>query len=79
MQLGSSVAVAVAQASATAPIQPLAWDLLYATGAAIKSKKKKKNFELTHLNFYVSLKTGGPYFLDRMQSSGYKLEQVTKM
>ena len=27
---------------AAAPIQPLAWELLYAKGIAIKSKKKKK-------------------------------------
>ena len=29
---------------ATAPIRPLAWELLYATGAALKSKNKYKNF-----------------------------------
>ena len=28
--------------AATAPIQPLAWELLYAVGAALKKKKKKK-------------------------------------
>ena len=28
--------------AAVAPIQPLAWELLYATSVAIKSKKKKK-------------------------------------
>ena len=27
---------------ATAPIQPLAWELPYASGAALKAKKKKK-------------------------------------
>ena len=27
---------------ATAPIRPLAWELLYATGAALKDKKTKK-------------------------------------
>ena len=39
--LGSDVAVAVAQASVAAPIQPLASELPYATGAAKKGKKKK--------------------------------------
>ena len=34
MQLGSGIVVAVA--SATALIQPLAWELPYATGAAVK-------------------------------------------
>ena len=35
-------------ARATATIQPLAWELPYAAGAALKKKKrkKKKNFEL---------------------------------
>ena len=28
--------------AAAAPIQPLAWELPYATGAALKKKKKKK-------------------------------------
>ena len=28
--------------AATAPIGPLAWELLYATGAALKERKKKK-------------------------------------
>ena len=43
MRLGSSVAVAVVCGpAATALIGPLAWEPLYATGAALKSKKKKK-------------------------------------
>ena len=29
--------------AAVAPIQPLAWESLYASGAALKRKKKKKN------------------------------------
>ena len=28
--------------AAVAPIQPLAWELTYATGVALKSKKKKQ-------------------------------------
>ena len=33
--------------AATAPIRPLAWELPYATGAALKRpKKKKKNFTM---------------------------------
>ena len=39
-QLGSSTAVAVA--AGEAPIQPLAWELPYAAGVALKSEKKKK-------------------------------------
>ena len=30
--------------AAAAPIQPLAWELPYAMGKALKSKKKKKQF-----------------------------------
>ena len=41
MWLGSAIAVAVAAAW----IQPLAWELLYATGAALKRKGKKKEKE----------------------------------
>ena len=37
MQLGSAVAVAVA--TAAAPIQPPAWELAYAAGVAIKRRK----------------------------------------
>ena len=40
MQLRSGVAVAVAQASTAALILPLAQELSYATGGAIKRKKK---------------------------------------
>ena len=42
MQLGSGVAVAVVQAYpiSTAPIQLLAWEFPYTTGAALKKKKK---------------------------------------
>ena len=42
MQLRSAVAVALAEATAAAPIQPLARELLYATGAAVKRKKGGK-------------------------------------
>ena len=42
MQLKSGVAVAVAQATAAVAIQPLAWELPYATGSALKELKKKK-------------------------------------
>ena len=41
MRLKSGVAMAVAQTAAAAQIQPLAWELSYATGVAIKRKKKK--------------------------------------
>ena len=39
MQLGSCIAVAVAQASTEALIQPLAPEFPYAAGAAIKRRK----------------------------------------
>ena len=42
MQLGSSVAVAVAVGpAATAPIGPLAWELPYAMGPALKKRLNK--------------------------------------
>ena len=34
---------------ATAPIQPLAWELAYAVGAALKKEKKKKKKEKKRL------------------------------
>ena len=40
MLLGSQVAVAVVGPAAGALIQPLAWELQYATGVALKSKKQ---------------------------------------
>ena len=43
MQLGSHVAVAVVQPVAAATIQPLAWELPYATGVALKGKEEKRN------------------------------------
>ena len=40
--LGSSVAVAVVQTKAVALIQPLAWELSYATDVALKRKTETK-------------------------------------
>ena len=42
MQLGSGVAVAVGRLEAMAPIRPLAWELPYTEGVALKRPKKKK-------------------------------------
>ena len=42
MQLGSGVAVAVLQVSATAAIRPLPWEPPYTAGVALKSKTKKR-------------------------------------
>ena len=42
--LGPRVAVTMTWASAAGPIQPLVWELAYATGAALKKKKKEKVF-----------------------------------
>ena len=44
MWLGSSIAMAVAQASTAAPIQPLAWELPYDTGM---KKRRKKKYDYT--------------------------------
>ena len=38
--------------AAAAPIQPLAWDLPYATGVALKSKKTKQNKKPTKQKTY---------------------------
>ena len=42
MRLGSGTAVALEQAVAIAPNQPLAWELPYGAQAALKSKTKRK-------------------------------------
>jgi len=39
---GSDITLLWVVAVAVAPIRPIAWELPYATGAALKSKKKKK-------------------------------------
>ena len=55
MWLRSSIAVAVCRPAAIALIRPLAWEIPYAVGVALKSKKKKKKTlhspesQLTHL------------------------------
>ena len=41
-RLGSSLAVAVARLAATDSMNPLAWEHLYAEGAAIKTQTNKK-------------------------------------
>ena len=41
------VAVAVGRPVAAAPIQHLAWELPYATGVALKRKKKKNNYQIS--------------------------------
>ena len=40
---GSGIAIVAAQVETVAQIQSLAWELRYATGAAIKIKKKEGN------------------------------------
>ena len=42
MRLRAGVALAVAEAAAEAPIQPLAWEFKYAAGAAVKRKTNLK-------------------------------------
>ena len=41
-RLRSDIAVAAVRAAGAAPILPLAWELPYAAGVALKSKEKKK-------------------------------------
>ena len=38
--------------AATAPIRPLAWEPPYATGAALKRQKKKKDDNIKYLSRY---------------------------
>ena len=45
MWLRSGVALAVAWAIATAPIQPLAWEFPYAADVAIRRKQRKEGRE----------------------------------
>ena len=54
-QLGSSIAVALASLEVVAPIWPLAWELSYATTAALKKKKKKSGQEFTLILMHMSL------------------------
>ena len=42
MQLGSQVAVALAEVGSSAPIRPLAWEPPYAAGAAQEMAKRQK-------------------------------------
>ena len=39
--------------AAEAPIQPLFWELPYATGAAIKTKQKQKNKETATFSMFI--------------------------
>ena len=42
--------------AAPAPVQPLAWELPYATGVALKRKRKKKKFFFKYTLFLVKLR-----------------------
>ena len=56
MQLRSGVAVGMGRLAATTPFQPLAWELPYAAGAALKRQKRKKtklaSFFFFNFSFY---------------------------
>ena len=41
--------------AAVAPVQPLAWELPYATDSALKSKKQKKTYIYTHMYIYKTI------------------------
>ena len=45
--------------AAAAPMQPLAWELQYAAGAALKKKKKKKEGMDTDITDLCLLRGGG--------------------
>lgn len=67
----SSIATAVAQAAAAAQMQSLAWELMYAMGAAIKNKHIKK------LDSRISDWPKGNkiiYFFDNMIIPGYLIQ-----
>ena len=53
MQLGSGIAVV--QAAATAMIQPLEWELPYATGEALKKQIKKLNKITSSSIFFLTV------------------------
>ena len=44
-------------AAASAPIQPLVWELAYAMGMALKKKEKEKRYILTSTKLGVEKKT----------------------
>ena len=73
MQLGSRVAVALAQAGSYTPIRPLAWEPLYAAGAALEKTKKKRTSRLKELSGNPISQTlyarGNIMFLGSCQSS----------
>ena len=52
MRLRSRVAVAVASAGSCSSDAPLAWELPYAAGVALKLKKKKKNLTQKQILIY---------------------------
>ena len=47
-RLGSHVAVAVGRLAAVASVGPLVWELPYAAGVALKSKKQKNKTKQNH-------------------------------
>ena len=55
-RLGSHVAVAVGRLAAVASVGPLVWELPYAAGVALKSKKQKikQNHTLIEMKFIYS-------------------------
>ena len=76
MWLGSSVAVAVAQASAAAPIKHLARELPYDTGVVVKRKKETK-LSQNHKETFRS-KRYACYLIVMMVSQMYTYVQTHK-
>ena len=55
MGLGSQAAVALGRLAAVASIRSLAWEPPYATSAALKSKKKKRELQKALVYVYCLL------------------------
>ena len=58
-QLRSHIAVLWGRLAAVAPIQPLAWELPYATTAALKSKKNPKKPKTNNNKTTTTKQAGG--------------------
>ena len=67
------------RSAAVAPIQPLAWELPYAMGIALKRPKKKKKKKETHLLCDIPAKGSQPEFNHETLSDKPNLEIFCKI
>ena len=56
-RLGSCIALAVVLLATATPIQPLAWELSYATGEDLKGKKKKRGVQIQSHSKVLGVRT----------------------